>query len=321
MKRIAMVLLTVLLAMGLAQASDLEKALKGLLKDRLRERVTPTQPEQPSVPAAPLAPSTPSAPSVPGQPAAPSAQQPGAGEQLLRALMAGRTSLAEEVRIGEQIAGNLLGAAPLVRDDALQRYVNLVGRWVAMQSERPDINWRFGVIESEDINAFAAPGGFIFVTKGLYRMLDNEAELAGVLGHEIGHVLRQHHLKLMRQSQMVAALGGLLGRQARDESQVIQNLIGSGAEILARSLDKDAEHEADRIGMVLVARAGYDVYALPAVLAKIGQIASSDQSVSLLFKTHPHTQARLSHLAEAAGDRLDRLPEGQSGAQRFYRLR
>lgn len=321
MKRIVVVLLAVLLAMGLAQASDLERALRGFLRDQLRERVAPAQPEQPSAPFAPAAPAAPAAPPAPSPTAQPSAPQPGAGEQLLRALVSGRTSLAEEVRIGERIAGNLLGAAPLVRDDALQRYVNLVGRWVALQSEQPDLNWRFGVIESDDINAFAAPGGFIFITKGLYRKLNNEAELAGVLGHEIGHVLRRHHLKLMQQSQMVAALGGLLGRQARDESQVIQNLIGSGAEIVARDLDKDAEHEADRIGMVLAARAGYDVYALPAVLAEIGHLASTDKSVSLLFKTHPHPQSRLAHLAEAAGDRLDRLPDGQTGAQRFYRLR
>ena len=317
MKRIAVLLTAGALVIGLAQASSLEDALKDLLKDRLRDRIAPTQPA-PTQPAPPVAPTQPLAPA---QPAAPATAQPPAGEQLLRSLLSGQTSLQEEVRIGEQIAGNLLGAAPLVRDDALQRYVNRVGRWVALQTERPDLNWRFGVIESEDINAFAAPGGFIFLTKGLYRKLDNEAELAGVLGHEIGHVLRQHHLKLLQKSQAIAAVGTLLGRKARNESELVQNLIGSGAEIVARGLDKDAEHEADRIGMVLTARAGYDVYALPAVLAEIGHIGKGDKSVSLLFKTHPHPHDRLNHLAEAVGDRLDRVPEGQSGANRFYRLR
>jgi len=80
----------------------------------------------------------------------------------------------EEISLGREIAGNLLGAAPLVKDAALQKYVNSVGRWVASQSERPDLPWRFGVIESEDINAFAAPGGYIMITKGLYRKLTNE---------------------------------------------------------------------------------------------------------------------------------------------------
>ena len=82
---------------------------------------------------------------------------------------------AEESAIGRQIAGTLLGAAPLVKDAKLQKYVNNVGRWVASQSERPDIAWHFGVIASPDINAFAAPGGYIFVTLGLYKTLNEES--------------------------------------------------------------------------------------------------------------------------------------------------
>lgn len=251
-------------------------------------------------------------------PVVPSAQEKPA-DQLLKALLSGNTSQEEELRIGQQISGNLLGAAPLVRDDGLQRYVNRVGRWVALQSERPDLPWRFGVIESEDLNAFAAPGGYIFLTKGLYRRLNNEAELAGVLGHEIGHVIRKHHLKLLQKSQAIAALGSFFGSKLKNE--IVQNLIGNGAEIVARGLDKDAEFEADRIGLVLSARAGYDAYALPAVLAEIGHVAKSDKRVSLLFKTHPLPEDRLGQLSEAVGDRLDGLPEGQSGVGRFYRLR
>src|SRR5512135_3156720 len=147
----------------------------------------------------------------------------------------------EEIAIGRQISGNLLGAAPLVKDAKLQKYVNQVGEWVASQSERPDLPWHFGVIQSEDVNAFAAPGGYIFVTLGLYRLLQNEAELAGVLGHEIGHVIRKHHLKLLQQSKLVEAGSTALSSQVRNDK--LQQLIGSGAEIVARSLDKDAEFE------------------------------------------------------------------------------
>ncbi|MEW5894004.1 MAG: M48 family metalloprotease [Pseudomonadota bacterium] len=240
---------------------------------------------------------------------------------LIGALLAGQTTPEQERLIGQQIAGNLLGAAPLVRDDALQRYVNRVGRWVASTSERPDLAWRFGVIESEDINAFAAPGGYVFVTKGLYRRLQNEAELAAVLGHEIGHVIRQHHLKLLQQSQMIAAVGGLFGQRLGNRSQVIQNLIGNGAEIVARSLDKDAEYEADRIGMVLTARAGYDPYALPAVLQEIGHVPAQDSRLALLYKTHPHPEDRLARLGEAAEAAGPGLPEGRLVDKRFYRLK
>ncbi|MDO9394578.1 MAG: M48 family metalloprotease, partial [Methylotenera sp.] len=112
-------------------------------------------------------------------------------------------STAEEIALGREITGNLLGAAPLVKNEALQKYVNSVGRWVASQSERPDLPWHFGVIESDDLNAFAAPGGYVMITKGLYKKMSNEAQLAGVLGHEIGHVVAKHQLKVLQKQQLL----------------------------------------------------------------------------------------------------------------------
>lgn len=231
----------------------------------------------------------------------------------------GDYSEAEEVAIGRQIAGNLLGAAPLVKDKQLQKYVNNVGRWVASQSERPDLAWHFGVIESNDINAFAAPGGYVFVTRGLYRLLNDEAELAGVLAHEIGHVIRKHHLKILRQSKLVDMGSKLLSKQV-GENDKIGNLIGSGAEIVSRSLDKSAEFEADRIAVVLTARAGYNAFGLPQVLQEIGHSSKDDSSVALLFKTHPHPDERLAKLEDAMGSRFDRI-KGLDLAGRFYRIK
>lgn len=229
------------------------------------------------------------------------------------------TSQEEEVAIGRQIAGNLLGASALVKDARLQKYVNNVGRWVASQSERPDLPWHFGVIESNDVNAFAAPGGYIFLTRGLYRLLQNEADLAGVLGHEIGHVIRQHHLKILQQSRLLDLGGKLLAKQVGGNDKV-QQLIGSGAEVVARSLDKNAEFEADRIAVVLATRAGYDSFALPEVLQQIGHFAKDDGSVALLFKTHPHPDDRLEKLGGAMSDRFDGI-KGQTLAARFYRIK
>ena len=225
----------------------------------------------------------------------------------------------EEVAIGRQAAGNILGAAALVKDAKLQQYVNRVGRWVAAQSERPDLAWHFGVIESNDINAFAAPGGYIFVTKGLYKALQNESELAGVFAHEIGHVIRKHHLKLLQQGQLMDVGSKLLAKKT-GENQYIKNLIGNGAEIFARSLDKNAEFEADRIGVVLAARSGYDPFGLPTVLQDIGHVAKNDDRIKLLFKTHPHPDDRLAELGEAVGNRLDGI-KGLTLENRFYRLK
>ena len=224
----------------------------------------------------------------------------------------------EEIAIGRQIAGNLLGAAPLVKDTKLQKYVNQVGTWVASQSERPDLPWHFGVLQSEDVNAFAAPGGYIFVTLGLYRLMQNEADLAGVLGHEVGHVIRKHHLKILQQSKLVDAGSQALSKQVSNDK--VQQLIGSGAEIVARGLDKDAEFEADRIGVVLATRAGYDAYGLLGVLQQIGHIAKDEGSVALLFKTHPQPDDRLAKLDGAMGDRFDRI-KGATLPSRFYRVK
>ena len=225
---------------------------------------------------------------------------------------------AEESAIGRQIAGNLLGAAPLVKDPQLQKYVNNVGRWVASQSERPDLAWHFGVIDTTDINAFAAPGGYIFVTRGLYRLLNDESELAGVLAHEVGHVIRKHHLKILQKSQIVDQGGKLLEKEAGG-NESIRHLIGNGAEIVARALDKNAEFEADRIAVVLAARAGYEAYGLPQVLQEIGHVGSDD-SVALLFKTHPHPDERFAKLGDAMDQRFDKL-KGKTLQARFYRVR
>src|SRR5690348_8101850 len=154
----------------------------------------------------------------------------------------------DEIAVGREIAGRMLGAAPLVADPELQAYVNRVGRWVASQTERPDLPWHFGVIDTASINAFAAPGGHVLITRGLYEILDGEAQLAGVLGHEIGHVVRRHHITVMQKSAAISTGARVV---QGDWNHVINNLIGAGAEVLARGLDKSAEFEADQIGVVL----------------------------------------------------------------------
>lgn len=242
---------------------------------------------------------------------------PGAAANVLSGIVG--TSEEEEIAIGRQIAGNLLGASPLVKDKLLQKYVNNVGRWVASQSERPDLPWHFGVIETKDINAFAAPGGYIFVTRGLYEQLQNEAALAGVLAHEVGHVIRRHHLKILQKSSLVDLGGQALARQVGNNEKA-QQFIGSGAEVVARSLDKNAEFEADNIAVVLTTRAGYDPFSFLEVLQGIGHVAKDSNSVEMLFKTHPHPDDRLDKLNVAMNDSFYNI-KGLTLDKRFYRIK
>lgn len=230
-------------------------------------------------------------------------------------------SQAEEVALGREITGNLLGAAPLVKDAALQKYVNSVGRWVASQSERPNLPWRFGVIESDDLNAFAAPGGYVVITKGLYKKMTNEAQLAGVLGHEIGHIVAKHQLKVLQKQQLLNFGAGILSSKVGKDNQLANKVIGSGAEISARSLDKSAEYEADRLGLSYATRAGYAPYGLVDVLQELSLTNANDGSIALLFKTHPHPDERLASLSDAVGDKLDNLSEGKTLETRFYKLK
>ncbi len=227
----------------------------------------------------------------------------------------------EEIALGREITGSLLGAAPLVNDAALQQYVNKVGRWVANQSERSDLPWKFGVIDSADLNAFAAPGGYVLITKGLYLKLQNEAQLASVLGHEIAHVVKKHHLKVLQKQQVVSAGSDFLKEKLSKNNKLADKAIGTGAEISARGLDKDAEFEADRMGMVLAARAGYDAFSLAEVLQTLGQTSQSDGSVALLFKTHPHPDERLTKLGDAVGSKLDNANTGKTLENRLYKLK
>lgn len=282
---------------------------KNAVKDAVKKQIDPNADQTTSMPAT----------TAVGATAAPTANTP--TETAEPTINWKNPSKDEEIALGREITGNLLGAAPLVKDEALQKYVNSVGRWVASQSDRPDLPWHFGVIESDDLNAFAAPGGFVMVTKGLYRKLNNEAQLAGVLGHEIGHVVKKHQLKVLQKQQLLNVGANFLNKQLGKDNKLVSKAIGSGAEISARSLDKSAEYEADRLGLSYATRAGYEPFGLPEVLDTLGQTNKNDSSVALLFKTHPLPDERLAALSEAVGSRLDNVKNGKTLENRFYILK
>lgn len=226
----------------------------------------------------------------------------------------------DEIAVGRNVTGTILGAAPLVNDAQLQQYVNKVGRWVASQSERADLPWHFGVIDSNDVNAFAAPGGYVLITKGLYLRLTSEAQLAGVLGHEIAHVVQKHHLKVMQKQALLDAGTSFL-KDKISKNKLTQRAVSTGAEISARNLDKSAEFEADSMGTVLAARAGYEAYGLAEVLQDMETINNNDGSVALLFQTHPHPDDRLAQLSLVSGDQMDKISGGKTLENRLVKLK
>ena len=230
----------------------------------------------------------------------------------------------QEAEIGREYAAVLVGAAPLLANADVERYVNRVGRWVALHTERPDLNWQFGVLDSDNINAFATPGGYVLITKGLLARLRNEAELAGVLAHETAHVVKKHHLTAMKKGKGIEAGANVvsmyLEQQGQRSAAAKEKLVGGMKEIMLRGLDKDDEFEADRMGVVIAARAGYDPFGLPSVLQMLQSLNPKDSELSLMFATHPDPGSRLDALDRAVGTRLDRLASQPQAAERYARL-
>ncbi len=225
----------------------------------------------------------------------------------------------QEQLIGEEAVAVLFGAVPPMDNDPLQRYVNRVGHWVALHTERKDLNWKFAVVDSEDINAFAAPGGYVLITKGLLLKMHSEAELAGTLAHETVHVVRRHYLNAVRKNARVNLLVNVAKTQVDENRAEDMEKISNGfKELYARGLDKDDEFEADRMGVVIAARAGYDPYGLPAVLQTLAGMDQNDASLAFLFKTHPPPAKRLS-LLERLFNQLDPYASQPQLQQRFQK--
>ena len=209
---------------------------------------------------------------------------------------------AEELALGPEITGRILGARPLWGDADAQRRVNVVGRWVAAQTSRPDLPWTFGVIDTPEVNAFAAPGGFILITRGLYELLSSDSELAAALGHEITHCVQRDHYKVIRKQEMTAAGKE---RALRDVKAGTDSVAGSyarryveehGASIMMTALDREAEYAADAGAEIYLARAGMNPLALYSLLQKLAALGSESAMLAQLYKTHPPLDARIDRI-------------------------
>jgi len=238
------------------------------------------------------------------------AQAPATG----RTIFTGGLSEEKEKEIGQQQyqqikEGEAFGG-PYEEAPELTSYVSSIGRLLAKTSEMPNIKWTFTVLDTPIVNAFATPGGYIYVTRGLVALADNEAELAGVLAHEIGHVTARHMAERYGQSVIaqVLNLGAAVALGGGMETQAI----GALSAVMLRSYSREQEFEADTLGVRYLTRAGYEPEAMASFLAKLqahsrleakmrGQPGAADKFN--IMQTHPRTADRVEAAIQAAAGR------------------
>jgi predicted Zn-dependent protease len=222
----------------------------------------------------------------------------------------------EEYYVGRAVAARVLGTSRLVQDPQLTLYVNEVGETVARKSPRPNTykGYHFAVLDSSEPNAFACPGGIIFVTKGLVLMCGSEDELAAVLAHEVAHIANKdgiNSISKARWTQVLTTLGTETAKQyAGAGGQLITLFEGSIDDvfktIVVNGYSRAAEEAADTQAVATLRRAGYDPGALPALLTKM--MAKTGAGSSGIFKTHPPTSERLAKVkAETPGGAPDKM--------------
>ena len=229
--------------------------------------------------------------------------------------------LQDERALGPQIAGRVLGGTPMWNNPMAQQRVNLIGRWVASQTASPDYPWTFAVIDMPEYNAFAAPGGYVFMTRGLYEVLQSDDEVAAVLAHEMSHVVQRDHYNVVRkqrQTKMLTDIGtsmalnhvGGSGAGGMLSKAAAQYLAKFGASLILTHFDKSVEYRSDEAAQVYLVRAGYNPLAIYAVLQKLAGVSTASSRLSTLSKTHP-----------SASDRLDSLDKRDMTAMQSYTSR
>jgi predicted Zn-dependent protease len=226
-------------------------------------------------------------------------------------------SESKEIKIGREMHEEMAKKNAFYPDQEVQDYVNKVGQKLAKSSDRPDLEYTFTVIDEESINAFATPGGYVYINRGLMVYLDNEAELAGVLGHEIGHITARHAVR--QQTASVANSALATTAYILTGSSDLANASNTYGTSLVRGYGRDMELEADAEGAAYMHRAGYDPDALLEVIgvlkdqeqynrARAKASGKKPQTYHGVFSTHPRNDKRLQQVIRTAGELEDVPP-------------
>ncbi|MEZ4413052.1 MAG: M48 family metalloprotease [Gemmatimonadales bacterium] len=203
-------------------------------------------------------------------------------------------SESQEVAMGMEAAQQVAVQMGPYEDPVWQPYVSKLGLQLAASSERPQLPWKFTVVDDPQVNAFALPGGFIYITRGILANMNSEAELAGVLGHEIGHVTARHSATQMSRAQL-AQLGLGLGAVLRPELQQYMGVAGAGLQLLFLKYTRDDESQADMLGFRYSLRSGYDPHAMLDLFTMLEGVesASGQERLPAWAVTHPYPENRL----------------------------
>ncbi len=245
----------------------------------------------PGIPSAPnFNPFHPSTPSAPSPSSINSDTIKGVGEMAKGAT---GVSLQDELKIGGAVAVEIVSRnGGLVKDEAMNRRVILIGKSLAMYCARPELNFRFGILDTDSVNAYSAPGGYVFITKGLLNNVKDDNELAGVLAHEISHVVKRHALKVISRGQFMKGLidagGSVTNVGAFDDG--IASITDA---LFTKGFDPSAEFEADKEGRSLAAKVGYQKSGL---LDFLEQLFKSQGDSKAAFPTHPPLSHRIERL-------------------------
>lgn len=235
----------------------------------------------------------------------------------------GKTSLvviptSQEVAIGQAMAQEIANTEKELPDSVWQAYLNEVGQRLVTVCDRKDVEYRFTVIESDQINAFATPGGFVYFYTGLLRTMDNEAELAAVMAHEISHVVARHGAKRLQ-----AAMGASLAYElvfGKSSSQTLQQAVGVGMSLLFASYSRENEREADDFGATYMIRAGYDPTAMETMFGKLAASGTEQNAFEKLVSSHPETEERIRNTRAAVSQKKPLPSNLTMGRERYQQM-
>ena len=201
----------------------------------------------------------------------------------------------QEVAMGAADAAQIDSQLPLIRDTLVVQYVAALGRSMASRTSRADLDWHFAVVNSPDVNAFALPGGFVYVNRGLIEQADRLDQLAGVMGHELGHVVRRHGAKQLEKAERGEVALVLLCTLTRACSSIGGRVaIRVGADAMSARYSQHDEAQADSEGVLNTVRAGIDPEGLPSFFQKLLDMRKEQPTaVEAFFSTHPTDQARI----------------------------